>query len=614
MTILLLVVYQVERGLFFLFNFTYFNTMSISDLLVASLHGLRFDLVAVLITNAPLLALLIIPNPIQKRKWFPKFVLFLFMILNIPCILLNSIDLEYFQFQGKRTTADLFDLFFLGSDMQNTIPQMAMDFWQVLVITVILSTCTFWLFKIIIQKTNILNKKHWTFHWIASIIIIPAAIVGARGSTGLKPLRIGNAASVSSPALAPLVLNTPFTIIKTIGSPSLEIRFTMQEEEANKLFQREKSGIGPLKPLNVMVIILESFSSEYSNLISGNKGYTPFLDSLMQEGLYFPNAYANAKKSIDGIPAVISSLPTLMPFSYITSQYSANNISSIPGILGSKGYSSAFFHGGNNGTMGFDIFTKNAGISEYHGRNEYGNGDYDGNWGVFDEPFYDYVITTTSAMKEPFANTVFTLSSHHPYSIPNHLANNFPKGTLAIHESIGYADYALSTFFAKASKTDWYNNTLFVLTADHTGPSETPMFSSRHGVFRIPMAYYHPGKKLKGRSERVTQQTDILPSVLGYLGYDGKWKDFGTSVFEKEQVGFAISYTGDMYQIVRGNNLLQFDGSQVVGFYDLESDPLLKKNIMGSGTKDESELDLLCKAVIWQYTDALQANKINYKR
>ncbi|MFN5224239.1 MAG: LTA synthase family protein [Bacteroidota bacterium] len=605
-------VFQVQRLLFLLFNLDSFEGLGISDFLMAFIYGIRFDLSAIIMINALYLFALLVPINLQERAGFQKGLDVLFLIINIPAIILNSIDLEYFKFQGKRTTADLFDLFVLGDDVKNTLPQMAKDFWPVLLVSLILSVVI-----ILIQRKKLVVKsksrgQYKLSNWLLTSIALPLAFLGARGSWDLKPLRIANAASTGHPGAAPIILNTPFTIIKTIGVPTMELRFEMDEQDAIRYFSREKTNLTTeqFKKMNVVVIILESFSAEYSSLLSGKKGYTPFLDSMMQQGLYFNHAYANAKKSIDGIPAVTSSIPALMPVSYITSPFSANRITSIAGLLADKEYASAFFHGGNNGTMGFDNFSRISGHNKYFGRSEYGKEDYDGNWGVFDEPFYEFFVEEVSKMKEPFTATFFSLSSHHPYSIPEKLKDRFPKGQLPIHESIGYADYALRAFFEAAAELPWYDNTLFVLTADHTGPAESPEYSTRNGVFKIPLVFYRPDGSLKGVSNKTVQQADILPSVLDYLGYDESWSDFGTSVFDSSSTGIAVNSTGDLYQITRNDTLLQFDGMKSVGLYSLKSDPLMEDNLIEQSNTGKIELELIIKSYLIQYQNAMRNNTL----
>jgi hypothetical protein len=132
-------VFQVQRLLFLLFNLDSFEGLGISDFLMAFIYGIRFDLSAIIMINALYLFALLVPINLQERVGFQKGLDVLFLIINIPAIILNSIDLEYFKFQGKRTTADLFDLFVLGDDIKNTLPQMAKDFWPVLLVSLFLS-------------------------------------------------------------------------------------------------------------------------------------------------------------------------------------------------------------------------------------------------------------------------------------------------------------------------------------------------------------------------------------------------------------------------------------------------------------------------------------------
>ncbi|MFZ9943603.1 MAG: hypothetical protein ACO3O0_08340, partial [Bacteroidia bacterium] len=171
-----------------------------------------------------------IPSPIQFRSWFNGFTNGLFLLINTPAIILNNVDLEYFRFQGKRTTADVFELFKLGDDMQNTLPQMAKDFWPVLAIS-----AAFVMLIVLLQKNTLDGRSNGKpgnvpafKQWLFMLFVLPVAFLGARGSVQLKPLRISNAAAFGHPGTAPLALNTPFTVIKTIGVPSLELRFSME--------------------------------------------------------------------------------------------------------------------------------------------------------------------------------------------------------------------------------------------------------------------------------------------------------------------------------------------------------------------------------------------------
>ena len=113
------------------------------------------------------------------------------------------------------------------------------------------------------------------------------------------------------------------------------------------------------KHKNVVIIILESFSKEYVGYYNNGKGYTPFLDSLINYSLVMERAYANGIKSIEALPSIVSSIPTLMNNPFITSIYATNKYYSLPLLLKREGYSTSFFHGGNRGTMGFYSLVRN---------------------------------------------------------------------------------------------------------------------------------------------------------------------------------------------------------------------------------------------------------------
>jgi phosphoglycerol transferase MdoB-like AlkP superfamily enzyme len=159
----------------------------------------------------------------------------------------------------------------------------------------------------------------------------------------------------------------------------------------------------------------------------------------MQHSIVFENAWSNGTKSIEGIPAILSSMPSWMDNPFINSLYCNNNTQSFPMLLKKEGYFSAFFHGGINGTMNFDAYSRNARFDKYYGKQEYNNdADFDGYWGIWDEPFLQFVAKEIGTFKEPFFASIFTLSSHHPFNVPEKYKDLLPKGTLPIHQSVAY--------------------------------------------------------------------------------------------------------------------------------------------------------------------------------
>jgi phosphoglycerol transferase MdoB-like AlkP superfamily enzyme len=614
--VLLLLFYTIARILFLVFNAGYFSNLGFGDLILAFINGIRFDISTLVILNIPVIALHFFPFRFFYFPFYQKLIKAIFLLINIPCLLVNCIDFAYFDFTFHRTTFDVLGILTGGGDIFNTLPVMIKDFWYILIIWILLSS-------LLVKFYSAISKNHFARYQFQKgfigkrialhLLFTGLIVVGFRGGIQLKPLSIISAGQINSVKAAPLALNTPFTIIKTIGKKELAELQYFSPEEARQIFSpvHYYHSANSFSNLNVVIIILESFSKEYTGANKSAPGYTPFLDSLSAHSLYFTDAYANGKRSIDGIPAVVASIPSLSDDAFITSPYSTNTFDNLASLLKKKNYSTAFFHGGNNGTMGFDHFTRNAGFEKYYGRNEYNNdADFDGTWGIYDEEFLQFAVGRITEMRTPFFASIFTLSSHHPYSVPKKYKDKFPKGTLPIHESIGYADYSLKKFFETAQKQPWFSNTLFVITADHTALASAPFFHSWTGMFAIPLLYYYPNALPAGVSPLTTQQCDIVPSVLHYLNFDGSFSAFGNSVFDSSASHFAVTLQSNVYQIIENGYSLLADTSQTVGLYYFKTDSLFNDDLSKKNIPVQQAMEKKLHAFVQQFNHRMIHNKL----
>ncbi len=627
---IILDLFWMSRLFLWVCNPSYFSGLGFAGFIEVLFYGLRFDISALMMVNLPIIFLWSLPFNFTYNKTYRQITNFIFYLFNSIALAANFIDIIYFRFTLKRTTGDIFN-YFANEDLQflGLIPQFIIDFWYVFLLwLVFIFLMIFFCKKIQPElKTPSRSKiKVYVLKILFFLLFLFFSIIGIRGGFQLKPISIIHAGQYAKGKSLPLILNTPFTIIKTINQNALPaVKYFKNKEDAFRIYSPEHiispdSVTKEFRNFNVVIIIMESFSSEHIAALNpgpdpdnpgGNyKGFTPFLDSLISESLVF-NGFANGKRSIEGIPAILSSLPTLMNYDFITSIYSGNKVSSIATLLKEKGYSTAFYHGGTNGTMGFEAFTKMAGFDNYFGRSEYNNeNDYDGKWGIYDEEFFQYFSNKLNKTNKPFLSVFFSLSSHHPYSVPEKHKNKFKKGQLDIHESIAYADYSLGEFFKTASKMPWFENTLFVITADHTSENFFPKYQTMIGNYSIPIVFYKPNSDLKGFTNKIAQQIDIMPSVLGFLNFDKNYIAFGQDLFMEKSDNFAVSYLNGNYQIIKDDYVLRFNGKESVSLFNFKLDNLLKNNLIEKEDSAGKEMETFLKAIIQQYNDRLINNDL----
>lgn len=613
---LAMLVFSITRLIFFVAHQVHFPNLEYSIFW----YGLRFDIVAVSYLFLPFILLHVFPLPSYGFQWRKKALLILFHIGNTVGLVFNFIDVIYYNFTFKRSTADLFALVGTGNDVSRLIPTFVKDYWYMFLVLFLLIFLTHKLY----EKTNkdivlevSLGWMNWLKKSVSFLIVVGLGVIGARGGTQLKPLSIPDGGKYTEAQNIPVLFNTPFSILLSFELDALKDRSYYPESEVGEIYSPIQTikGAGQFKGKNVVLIVLESFASEYIGQLSKKKGYTPFLDSLLKESYVFQNHRSNGLKSIEALPALLAGIPALDNSSYILSNHSSNQLYALPHRLKELGYNTSFYHGGSNGTMGFDAFCGLAGMDAYYGLNEYPNADkdYDGNWGVFDEPYLSYFADELSKKEQPFFGGVFTLSSHHPYSIPEHLEGRFPKGELDVHETIGYSDYALKKFFQKAEKQDWFKNTLFVLTADHPAQTKSKYYLQINGKFKVPLAFFDPNGSLKGSSEKIAKHADVPSTILGLLGDSVKVLNFGQDLFTNDP-GFMVNLKSNGFHFRSEGLVVLFNGEQLTKVF-LEKDSLIENNIINyeSYQSKIKRVEKLGKAYLQQYSQRIIENKLTVK-
>lgn len=631
--VLAYVVYFVCRIVFLLTNYSSFSDNLTAGHLMEMLRGgFLFDSSAIMYTNVLWIVMVLFPLHLKETPTYRKVCKWLFVVVNSLAVVMNLCDCVYFQYTSRRTTSTVFSEFSHEGNLAGIFGTELIRHWYLLLIGVVL---IYALWQLYISH----NLKRHTICWwryslatlVSILLMVPCILGGMRGGLAhsVRPITVSNANQyVNHPTEAAIVLNTPFSLIRTIGKNVFE---------EPKYFTDEKQMLSYYSPIhqpapgtvmnkkNVVVLIVESFGREYIGSLNRDldggkyRGYTPFVDSLLTHSLTFEYTFANGRKSIDAMPSTLSSIPMMVEPFFLTPA-SMNDLTGLAGMLHDKGYYSAFFHGAQNGSMGFEAFARATGYDKYFGRTEYnadskggGDADFDGMWAVWDEPYLQHVVRMVNGFKQPFVASVFTASSHHPFKVPEQYAATFKdESGQPIHKCVRYTDMALRKFFEAASKQPWYKNTVFVLVADHTNQNTHPYYKTDQGLYSIPIIFYMPDGSLETGVKQgvIAQQIDVLPTLMGILGYDKPYIAFGCDVLHTPAAQtWAFNYNNGVYQYFKGDFLLQFDGQKTKALYRFKADPLLKQNLADK-LPNQSQLENELKSLIQQYMHRMTTNTL----
>ncbi|MBQ0007495.1 MAG: sulfatase-like hydrolase/transferase [bacterium] len=602
----ILALYTISRLFFYFTNLEMFTDITFAHLMEILGGGMRFDLTAVLYCSSLYLAMSLLPFPVKWRtnKIYACVQKYAFFVPNALGLLINSADMVYIRFSDRRTTCSFFSEFANESNLFGIFVDSAVEYWYVTLFAIAIVVGLFFLYR---PYKPFLNLKPSYYYILTSVLFVVSGyftVIGIRGGFGAftRPINMSNAMTyVDKPAETSLVLNTPFCLMRTIDNETYENPHFFADDQLESVMSPVHPA--PCKPIfsekpNVVIFILESFAAEHIGFYNPvSKPFTPFLDSLMSRSITFRHAYSGGRKSIDAPPAILSSIPKLYE-SFVFSSYSTNKISSVADVLNNRGYHTSFFHGAPNGSMGFEAFVHNGKFQHYFGMNEFLNDPqsdkdtYDGNWGIWDDDFITYFERSIGKLPQPFLTSIFTLTSHSPFNIPEKYKGKVPEGKVPINHCIAYTDIALRHFFDAASNEPWFYNTIFVLVADHSSVPVLPEYTTDEGLFRIPLVFYIPAladnkcdeamfanindssetKRIeyisnypRCDSTSVVSQLDIFPSIMSILGYDKPFFAFGQDIItQPKQHNYAVTFQYPYFQVISGNGYIQFDGKNVV--------------------------------------------------
>ena len=626
-------VYFLARMAYFLENYSFFSQgLSFTHLMEMLGGGLIFDTSAILVTNIPYIVLMLLPWHGKETKTYQQVCRWVFLVINGLALAVNLCDAVYFRYTMRRTTTTVFNEFSHENNLGSVFLTEAAHHFYLILGFLFIVWCMYKLYR---KPSLYKNNCQWWKYDLAMLLSLaafaPFVVAGIRGgfTTAVRPITISNANQYANrPVEAALVLNTPFSLYRTIGKdvftvPQYYDNATEMETIYSPIHSKASNDTDSFTKKNVVILIVESFGREYIGALnktldnSQYRGYTPYVDSLIAKSITFSHSYCNGRKSIDGMPSILSSIPMFVEPFFLTPA-SMNHVSGIASLLSEEGYETAFFHGAQRGSMGFQAFARATGFQHYYGREDYnadkrfgGDNDFDGMWAIWDEPFLQYYATKMSEIKEPFMTAVFTASSHHPYAIPDKYKDVYPEEGIIIHKCIRYTDMAIGKFFEKVSKEPWFNNTIFVMTSDHTNLSDHPEYQTDLGGFCSPIIIYEPGNadRQPEMQNKIAQQIDILPTVMGMLHYQKPFFAFGIDLFNTPaEETWAVNYLNGIYQYAKNGHVLQFDGQKSISVFSL-NDSLMQTNLVNK-LPQQKQWERELKAIIQQYMERMTQDRL----
>lgn len=620
------VFYFIARSLFVIYNFSVLDMSSFYEFLSLCYHGLIFDTTAIFYLNSLFVLLSMFPLWINTKPYYQKLLFYIYFFFNLIGYATNFIDLGYYKFIYNRTTISEWAVVKNEQNILQMFMRFAVSYWHIFILFFVLSVLWVYLYKKIKFKPSP-YKKHIAFYISSSVVslllMVTFMVAGIRGGDlkkSTRPINLVDANRyVKKIQHADVILNTPFAIIRTFGNNNFKkLNYGISKKDVNALVQPIKS-YSPKnnsKP-NIVLFITESYGREYIGAFNKHKNipnyqsFTPFLDSLANHSLIFPNAFTNGRKSIHGMSSVLAGIPSFTD-AYTSSPYAKQPVESLVSTLKSMGYDTSFFHGAPNGSMGFLGFSNILEFDHYYGKTEFNDDtQFDGSWGIWDEPFFQFMKTTLDQKESPFLATVFTVSSHEPYVIPKEYEGKFPKGYVPMHKCVGYTDFAFKQFFESAKKEPWFENTIFVITADHCNQVHYDEYKKDINRYAVPIIFYDPKGKYVGENMDLAQQMDIYPTILQMTGYDKPFRSWGRSLIDEKQqtIPFVMNHDGVFYRYTKGNYICIFDGEKAIGFYGID-DLSLRQNLIANKNEEMIQLEKSCMAFIQDYFEKIIDKKL----
>jgi phosphoglycerol transferase MdoB-like AlkP superfamily enzyme len=611
----LVLLLQIMRIIFYVFNHDAFMNDKIK-IVNTFFCSIPFDVASVLLYLIPyciILAFLLLLKNI--RRWQTFLLDIYFIALYFLISVLSFADVFYYRFTSRRINIEALDLL---HDAKLSIFRFAkVQPISVLLMTLLIVSLVYCLQKSRIKSHPILRTFSLSKVIIGfSIYFSVLAFLCLKFNKYLSPI---SASLVVSPGYTGLYTNSSQVFIYSYFSGWTYVQPVqyMSDEKVDEMypvFYANKKSIKSSKR-NVMLFILESFSYSYLDAKNPQKPSTPFFDSLILQSTFYEKAYANNMTSANGLSSMLSGLPSLTTKPFFSSAYCNNPIDALGIALTKNGYETYFSMGANEDHFGFKKGTRLLGIHHYISGDAMPRELHDGTWGIFDEPFLQDHAKQVRSFKQPFFSVLFTISSHHPFRVPDSLLHFFP--TLhddANERAVAYVDYSFRHFFDKVKDELWFQNTIFIFTGDHVSRENRNEIFNFNSSYHIPIFVFDPQHAVGKKSKQLIQHIDFPATIAQLTGITDTILSFGKPFDDSVSYRFTMNrYDENIIQMIDSNSVLQYDftAKKMLGIYRIISNDSIveETNLKQLADAKQRKLKIL-EACMQQYFNRLFYNQL----
>jgi len=585
---LLIILNSGIRLVFLLVNRSFLKDASSLDLVIALLSGIRFDIATIFIYNLPFILLFLLPVKLNRITRIHRLFTPLFFAINLPIFVSNLIDIGYYRIAEKRLS---YELYTMWSEILSFSTDALLEYYPLTLLLIAIGAIYFFTMRATSRRLK--SDPHAFSHitltdFAVSLFCLGVLLTGMRGGWQGRPLRPGMAFAAQNAFLGHVAGNSAYNLLDTVWSgkqekikllPTAQAVATVRELIRNDFdsdfvdpdypLLRKTAFTEPTRRWNVVILVLESMNAEYFGSLNPGqkKSLTPELDRFASKCMYFDNYYSNAKRSMEAFPAILNSTPDLFNFPIIGSRHEANATWGIGNILNKAGYSTLFFHGAHNGSLGLDHYSKASGFDRYYGMNEFGNpeGKWDGTWGVYDHHFMNYMYDVLKKEKKPYLGVFFSLSNHHPFTLPEEGFDDIKAlEEPDYNKTVRYTDRVVANFMKRVEHDPDFQNTIFLITADHVTMNEIRDINPS-AYFRVPLLIYAPGLVRSGINHTQSSHLDLLPTLIDLLKINTYHASIGISLLNPKRHGMLFRqdygyflYADEQYATV--SNFMGFFG------------------------------------------------------